>query len=134
MKIHLAGDKVYLWGDWTVTEMSFTAVDGLTRVLDRIQAADRKKVAIDCAHLNSVDDSGAKYFYIWLNCLNLRGIEYELVNYMGKQDEFTLYTGRSGQPMYYNPFERKSIAHIKRKRRYADESRRNQGYRPAEAG
>jgi len=134
MKIYLKQNVAYLWGDWTAAEMNYTHIDSLTALLDTIEAGGRKCLEIDCAHLNSIDDSGEHYLSIWLNCLKLRGIEYTLVSSAGKQEEAILYSEKKYHIFYHNPFERKSLTSERSIRRKRNENGRDQGYRPAEAG
>jgi len=126
MKIHLEGNKACLWGDWTAAEMTYRAIDTLTNLLDQIQASGKRKLEINCAHLKSIDDSGAQFFSVWLNCLNLRDIEYELVDTNEAADTLNPWDINS-------PIGGKSHAYQRKTRRKADETRRGQGYRQAEA-
>lgn len=134
MKIHLKDKGAYLWGDWTAAEMSYNTVEALTGLLEEIQTSGIKKLEIDCANLKSIDDSGARYFYIWLNCLKLRGIEYELVNLTGRPDENSIAPEPAVQALYCNPFQRMYLTTQQKKRRRTDDGRRDKGYRQAEAG
>lgn len=125
MKIHLADDMAYLWGDWTAAEMSYRNIDLLSGLLDQIESRGRKTLEIDCAHLNSIDASGAHYLYIWLNCLQLRGIDYELVNIAGESEKTPLLSEHHDQSTLHNPFEHKYLTSISSRRRRTDETRRN---------
>lgn len=131
MKIHLKDDMAYLWGDWIAANMNYKNIDSLSGLLDNIHARGIKTLDIDCAHLNSIDASGAQYLKIWLSCLKLRGVAYELINIAGKKEESPLDSEQLVQNTFYNPFERKYLTMNRSKRRQLYENGRNQGYRPA---
>jgi len=130
MKIHLSGDKAHLWGNWINTEMRYDTIDSLTGLLDRIQSGDKKRLLIDCAHLGNIDFSGQQFLNIWLQCLKLRGIDYELVNISEKQEQSFSGIGNA-QAIHLNPFIPKSLPLTQRKRRKANETRRSQSNRQA---
>lgn len=131
MKIYLSGDLAYLWGDWTSKEISYCNIDFLTGLLNQIESEGRKHLRIDCAHLDSIDASGASFLDIWLHCLRIRGIEHEIINVSDKQQESFRDLGRHHRVSYQNPFERKFLTSNQRKRRNTHENRRNQANRQA---
>jgi hypothetical protein len=134
MQVHLKDDIAYLCGDWTAAGMSCSAIDVLTDLVDSIEASGRKTLKINSAHLKSIDDNGAKYFSVWLNCLKLRGIECDLVNSEEAHEESFLYAGQQAQDICSKQFERNYLISDPKKRRKVDENRRDQDYRQAEAG
>ena len=130
MKIHLTGDMVCLGGDWKDTEMSCTNIDTLTSLLDQIQTGGKKKLIINCAHLDTIDDSGARFLDIWLQCLKLRGIDHEMINIAEHQKEFLLGTVKS-QVENLQQLVRKSLSAPRNTGRKSNETQRNQGNRQA---
>jgi len=125
MKIHLKDNMAFLWGDWTAAEMTYRTIDSLTNLLDQIQASGKKKLEINCAHLKSIDDSGAQFFSVWLNCLNLRDVEYELVDTTDTPD---ILCSRDKS----SRLERIFLVSQRKTRRKPGETRRDQGYRQSE--
>jgi len=129
MKIHLKNDMAYLWGDLIAANMSYNNIDALSGLLDQIHTRGIKTLDIDCNHLNSIDASGARYLKIWLSCLKLRGVAYQLINNAEKNEASPLDSELHIQSTFYNPFERKYLTLSRRKRRQLYENGRNKGYR-----
>lgn len=127
MKIHLSGDLAFLWGKWINTEMSYNCINELTCLLDQIESAGKKRLRIDCAHLDTIDASGAHFLDIWLKCLKLRGIDHEFINIPEQQEVSLRGIGRHQQDASPVPFMRKSLPANLRKRRPLYENRRDQG-------
>jgi hypothetical protein len=127
MKIHLSGDLAYLWGKWINTEMSYSCINELTGLLDQIESAGKKKLRVNCAHLDTIDASGAHFLDIWLKCLKLRGVDHELI-YIPEQEEKSFRgIGHHQQDLSPGPFMRKSLPANQMKRRSSYENRRDQG-------
>lgn len=122
MKIHLSGERAYLWGDWINTEMSYSTIDSLTGVLDKIESAGKMRLSIDCAYLENIDSSGAQFLDIWLQCLKLRGIDHEIINVPEKQLQSFERLGRHPHGTSPIPFTHKSLTSTKSERRYANEN------------
>ena len=117
MKIHMSGDKAFLWGEWTNREINYINIDAMTGKLDQLEAEGKKLVRIDCAHLENIDTSGARFLNIWLTCLKLRGITHEIVNAGEKQfDPMRAFSGLH-VVAYQNPFQRKFLSMNPIKRR-----------------
>lgn len=131
MKIYLKDNLAYLWGDWIAANMSYNNIDSLSGLLDQIHARGIKTLEIDCAHLNSIDASGIQYLNIWLSCLKLRGVAYQLINNDANHEETSLDSNHHAQSTLYNPFERKYLTLNQRKRRQLYENGRDKGYRQA---
>lgn len=127
MKIHLSGDLAYLWGKWINAEMSYNCINELTGLLDQIELVGRKKLRIDCSHLDTIDASGAHFLDIWLKCLKLRGVDHEFIYIPEQQTKSLRGIGHHQQDVSTSSFIRKSLPTNQRKRSPSYENRRNQG-------
>lgn len=117
MKIHLSGDMAYLWGKWINTEINYSSIDALTGLLDQIESAGKKNLRINCAHLDTIDASGAHFLDIWLKCLQLRGVDHELIYIPEQQEKSFCGIGHHPQDASPTPFLRKSLPTDQRQRR-----------------
>jgi MFS superfamily sulfate permease-like transporter len=117
MKIHMSGDKAFLWGEWTNREINYLNIDAMTEKLDQLESEGMKLVRIDLAHLEDIDASGARFLNTWLTSLKLRGIAHEIVNAGREQlEQMQAFGGLQAVP-YQNPFQRRFLSMNQVKRR-----------------
>jgi ABC-type transporter Mla MlaB component len=78
MGARATGAAAHLSGDWTIAGVG-QQVASLTafRIDD---AGPGATIAIDCSGIDGIDLSGFQLLFVWLHCIQLRGLRPELVN------------------------------------------------------
>jgi len=75
----------HLAGDWTIA--------GVVQQLPRLAQSEISgarpggTVVIDCSGIRGIDHNGFQLLYVWLHCIQLRGLRPELVNLSGSMRE-----------------------------------------------
>lgn len=79
MAIRVAGDEVYLEGDWTLVGVS-QQIESLSHALQQIGSGTFRNLRIDCKLLSRADSAGLQLLYVWMECVRMRGVEPTMVN------------------------------------------------------
>lgn len=82
MKTESATVATSLSGDWTMNGIT-GQVNYLMSISGEV-AGNRincSRFVVDCSGINQIDMSGLQLLYVWLQCLQLKGMHAELVNF-----------------------------------------------------
>lgn len=74
MTVRVVGETVHLEGNWTISEAGEN-IASLVRALDRMEAAGKKELPIDCGRIVATDYSGLNLLLMLFECAKLRGFE-----------------------------------------------------------
>ena len=82
MKTEHAGVATNLSGDWTMNGISHQ-VQSLMAISSGVGGgvAQTGKLVVDCSGIKEIDISGLQLLYVWLQCLKIKGLRAELVNF-----------------------------------------------------
>lgn len=79
MRTQTADSRHQLSGDWTISGV-VNQVDSLSKSLEKLASASKKRIHIDCGRIDSIDMSGLQLLHVWMELVKMRGIETELLN------------------------------------------------------
>ena len=81
MKSEQAGVATNLSGDWTMNSISHQ-LESLMAISSDVGGLVplNKTLVVDCSEINKIDMSGLQLLYVWVQCLQIRGLRAELVN------------------------------------------------------
>ena len=68
-----------LSGDWTISGV-VGQLDLLSSSLNALASAGKNRVHIDCGKIHAIDMSGLQLLHAWLDLVEMRGINTELIN------------------------------------------------------
>ncbi len=68
-----------LSGDWTISGV-VGQLNLLSSSLNTLESAGKKRVHIDCGKIHAIDMSGLQLLHAWLDLVEMRGINTELIN------------------------------------------------------
>ena len=68
-----------LSGDWTITGV-VGQLNLLSSSLSALKSAGKKSVHIDCGKIHAIDMSGLQLIHAWMELVEMRGINTELIN------------------------------------------------------
>lgn len=81
MKTEQTGVATNLSGDWTMNSISHQIESLLAISTDVGDLVPRNKtLVVDCSGISKIDMSGLQLLYVWQQCLQIRGLQAELVN------------------------------------------------------
>jgi ABC-type transporter Mla MlaB component len=81
MKTELTGVATNLSGDWTMSGIS-NQVPLLMAISSGIGGGipQTNRLVVDCSGIKQIDMSGLQLLYVWVQCLQIKGLRAELVN------------------------------------------------------
>ena len=71
--------KHQLSGDWTISGV-VSQMDSLSCSLQKLASTRKKRIHIDCTHIDSIDISGLQLLHVWMHCARMRGVHAQLIN------------------------------------------------------
>lgn len=79
MTTQTADSRHQLSGDWTISGV-VNQVNLLSKSLEKLVSASKKRIHVDCGRIDSIDMSGLQLLHVWMELVKMRGIETELLN------------------------------------------------------